>query len=118
MTAALTSQQPEPPSPEAPSTVSESADDAADEDEFLDPIMREVIVDPVVGNDGCTYDRFTAYQLMTQGSSMPCCDEPFRICVDNLHFRSRLRRAHPETEEAMRQQRQDCLEVLRDAEPS
>ncbi len=30
---------------------------------------------------------------------------------DNLHFRKRLRRAHPETEDAMRRQRQACLEV-------
>ena len=34
----------------------ESVDDD-DDDEFLDPIMKEVIVDPVVGSDGITYDR-------------------------------------------------------------
>ena len=30
---------------------------ADDDDEFLDPITGDVIVDPVVGSDGCTYDR-------------------------------------------------------------
>ena len=32
----------------------QSADDS---DEFQDPITGEVIIDPVVGSDGCTYDR-------------------------------------------------------------
>ncbi len=84
---------------------------AADEDEFLDPITYDVIMDPVIGSNGSTYDRFTAYQLMMHGSVMPGCDEPFRICADNVHFRGRLRRAHLETEEAMRQQRYEFIEV-------
>ena len=28
-----------------------------EDDEFLDPITKEVIVDPVIGSDGITYDR-------------------------------------------------------------
>ncbi len=31
-----------------------------EDDEFLDPITKEVIVDPVVGSDGITYDRCAA----------------------------------------------------------
>ncbi len=34
-----------------------NADFAFDEDEFLDPVTRDVIVDPVVASDGNTYDR-------------------------------------------------------------
>ncbi len=30
---------------------------------------------------------------------------------DNVYFRTRLRQAHPETEDAMREQRRACLEV-------
>ncbi len=89
-----------------------TSSDAADDDEFLDPVTFDIIVDPVIGSNGCTYDRFTAYQLMTQGSCMPGCDEPFKLVADNVHFRNLLRRAHPETAEAMRQQREDHLQVL------
>ncbi len=28
-----------------------------DDEEFLDPVTKEVIIDPVVGSDGITYDR-------------------------------------------------------------
>ena len=89
----------------------EFLDPVVDEDEFLDPVTFELILDPVLGSNGCTYDRFTAYQLMTDSSVMPGCDGPFSIGMDNVEFRGRLRRAHPETEEAMRQQRQDCVKV-------
>ncbi len=37
-----------------------NADFAFDEDEFLDPVTRDVIVDPVVASDGNTYDRCRA----------------------------------------------------------
>ncbi len=30
---------------------------ACDDDEFLDPVTGDMIVDPVIGSDGCTYDR-------------------------------------------------------------
>ena len=88
-----------------------NTDADVDDDEFLDPITFDVIVDPEIGNDGCTCDRSTAYELMTKGSVMPGCREPFKLGADNVHFRSRLRRAHPHTEQLMRQQREDSLQV-------
>ena len=104
VTAMLTSQLPEQPQPPSPKKTD-------DEDEFLDSVTAKIIVDPVVGSNGCTYDRLTAYKLMTQGCNMPGCDGPFTFAADNLHFRGRLRVAHPETEEAMARQRQECFEV-------
>ena len=91
---------------------STSAD--VDDDEFLDPITYDIIVDPVIGNDGCTYNRTTAYDLMTKGSVMPGCREPFKLGADNVHFRSRLRRAHPHTEQLMRQETEDSPQVQSD----
>ena len=61
----------------------------AEYEEFLDPVTYDIIVDPVVGNDGCTYDRISAYELMTRGIVMPGCREPFKFGADNVHFRSR-----------------------------
>ena len=83
-----------------------------DETDFLDPLTFSVIVDPVLGTDGVTYDRLTAYRLMTEGCNMPgCAGRPFAFSAPNLYFRKHLRRAHPETAEAMQQQQQEILEV-------
>ena len=86
-----------------------------DSDEFVDFFTQDVVVDPVIGSDGHTYDRFTAYKLMTEGSNLPGCSAPFTFGADNLHFRKRLRTAHPETEAAMLRRRQECIQVRRDA---
>ena len=42
---------------------------------------------------------------------MPGAAVGFTLGPDNVHFRGRLRRAHPETEEAMHKQRNGCVEV-------
>ena len=34
------------------------------DDEFLDPVTRELIVDPVVGSDGNTYDRCRSHLVV------------------------------------------------------
>lgn len=39
------------------SATTSSANGVGDDEEFLDPVTWEVIVDPVVGSDGKTYDR-------------------------------------------------------------
>ena len=118
VTTALTTQrqqQPQLPQHTPPQQVlsswQDTTDAAADADEFLDPITFDIIVDPVFGSNGCTYDRFTAYKLMSEACAVPGCDGPFTFGVDNVHFRGRLRRAHPETEAAMQQRRHDCLKV-------
>ena len=103
------------PVPNGSSTSAMGGDADAGDSEFADPITREVIVDPVVGSDGLTYDRLTAYKLVKEGSFMPGSNGAFSFAADNVNFRSRLRAAHPETWGAMQQQRQDCLEVRCDA---
>ena len=55
--------------------------------------------------------RLTAYKLAVRGSNMPCAAGTLSLGPDNLHFRRRLRRAYPGTEEAMREQREACIEV-------
>ena len=42
---------------------------------------------------------------------MPCAGGRVFLGPDNLHFRKRLRRAHPKTDDVMRRQRQMCLEA-------
>lgn len=116
--AALTTQPRRLLAPQELPSSSQSRGDAVDEDEFLDPITFDIINDPVFGSDGCTYDRSTAYQLMTQGSVMPGCAEPFRLRADNVHFRGRLRLVHPGTEDIMRQQREDTLKVRYESDVS
>ena len=39
-------------------------------------------------------------------------DRPLTLLVDNLEYRSRLRREQPESEEAMNEQRRGCVEVI------
>ena len=55
--------------------------------------------------------RLTAYKLAISGSRMPGAADGFSLGPDNVYFRTRLRQAHPETEDAMREQRRACLEV-------
>ena len=55
--------------------------------------------------------RLTTYKLAACGSRMPGAATGFTLGPDNVHFRRRLRRAHPETEEAMHKQRKTCVEV-------
>ncbi len=42
---------------------------------------------------------------------MPCAAGRVSLGPDNLDFRRRLRLVHPDTEEAMRKQREECVEV-------
>jgi len=42
---------------------------------------------------------------------MPCAAGTLSLGPDNLYFRRRLRRAYPDTEQAMRAQREECVEV-------
>ncbi len=42
---------------------------------------------------------------------MPGAAAGFTLGPDNVYFRRRLRRAHPETEDAMHEQRRDIVEV-------
>ena len=51
--AAATSSQARP----GPPLASNDNGSALDGDEFLDPVTGALIVDPVIGSDGCTYDR-------------------------------------------------------------
>ena len=60
----MTSQPPQPPSPQKPRRRIHD-----DEDEFIDSITGDIIVDPVIGSNGCTYDRLTAYKLETKEES-------------------------------------------------
>ena len=59
----------------------------------------------------CVQCRLTAYKLAVRGSNMPCAAGSLSLGPDNVHFRKRLRQAHPETEEAMRKQREACVEA-------
>ena len=42
---------------------------------------------------------------------MPCAAGRIALGPDNLDFRRRLRLAHPETEAAMREQREACVQA-------
>ena len=55
--------------------------------------------------------RLTAHKLAVCGSKMPGAAEGFSLGPDNVCFRRRLRHVHPETVDAMRGQRQACVEV-------
>lgn len=59
---------------------------------FLDPVMGEVMVDPVVGSDGRTYERNVAERF----ERSPFTREPFAILVDNVGLRSDIFERYPE----------------------
>jgi len=52
--------------------------------------------------------RLTAYKLAIRGSRMPGAVDGFSLGPDSVNFRRRLRQAHPETEAAMKKQREAC----------
>ena len=56
--------------------------------------------------------RPTAHSLADRGSRMPGAEVGLPLGPDNVHFRRRLRAAHPETEQAIHTtQRQACVRV-------
>ncbi len=55
--------------------------------------------------------RLTAHKLSVRGSRMPGAAVGLTVGPDNIDFRKRLRRAHPETEKAMQKQRRACVQV-------
>ena len=55
--------------------------------------------------------RLTVYDLAVRGSWLPGGAVGLTIGPDNIEFRRRLRRAHPETEEALQAQRQACSQA-------
>ena len=57
-----------------------------------------------------TYDRWTAFKLKEGHCNMPGTRD-FALLADNVDFRRRVRKAHPETETTCLQRRQRCLEV-------
>ncbi|KAL2611143.1 hypothetical protein R1flu_022835 [Riccia fluitans] len=65
-----------------------SRDDDSDDEEFRDPITKEVMYDPVKGSDGFTYDRWT---ILDNGiSRSPNTQEPLSIVCDDINVRRRL----------------------------
>jgi hypothetical protein len=65
---------------------------------FLDPVTYEVMQDPVVCNDGRTYDRSTAAKLETS----PYTRKPLHILVDNVDVRGAIFEAYPDRAAAYR----------------
>lgn len=61
-------------------------------DLFLDPVTLEPMTDPVVCNDGRTYDRTTARRL----EKSPYTRQFLHIVAPNISLRSALWDAHPE----------------------
>lgn len=59
---------------------------------FIDPITWDVMLDPVVGSDGHTYDRTTARKL----DISPFTREPLAILVDNVDLRCSIFEARPD----------------------
>ncbi len=55
--------------------------------------------------------RLTAYNLAVRGSRMPGAAVSLTLGPDNIEFHGRLRWVHPETEAAMHEQRQACIEA-------
>ncbi len=60
--------------------------------------------------------RQTAYKLAARGSRMPGAAVGFTLGPDNVYFRRRLRRLHPETEAAMHEHRRAIVEVRTSAD--
>ncbi|HET6346565.1 MAG TPA: U-box domain-containing protein, partial [Myxococcota bacterium] len=59
---------------------------------FIDPVTYAVMADPVMCNDGRTYDRSTAERL----SLSPFTRAPLEVLVDNVGVRGDIFEAHPE----------------------
>ncbi|HET6346679.1 MAG TPA: U-box domain-containing protein [Myxococcota bacterium] len=68
-------------------------------DRFVDPISRQLMVDPVVCNDGRTYDRSTAARM----TESPFTRQRLFVCTENVALRGELFEAYPAQLEAYRQ---------------
>lgn len=58
---------------------------------FTDPVTKDLMSDPVVCNDGRTYERKVAEQL----KESPFTRLPLRICAENVSLRGDLFEAYP-----------------------
>ncbi|KAL2645145.1 hypothetical protein R1flu_012732 [Riccia fluitans] len=65
-----------------------SRDDDSDDEEFRDPITKDLMCDPVKGSDGFTYDRWT---ILDNGITIsPFTKEPLSIVCEDINVRRRL----------------------------
>ncbi|CAM6118867.1 unnamed protein product [Calypogeia fissa] len=80
-------------------------DEGDDDDWYDDPIVLDMMCDPVKCSDGRTYDRWTIVDNKLSKSPFDSSLTTFSILCDDITTRSRLFAAYPEQETKFRERR-------------